>query len=173
MKYFKKISCLFTTFVIGISTLCGCSEKEVTCPFTEFTWESTLEDIQEGSGELLNSYESIYDGMTYSYAKEYDGMEGTIKYMFDENNELMSMAWLYIPESDEDLENVYAKLCDETTDLYGESGFSSEQLGAKGEVWYLEDGNILVGVMSTGVNEAVQYQFFHPDVSSEKPQQSK
>lgn len=172
MKFFKKIPYLCMVLLIGFSTLTGCGKKEVVCPFTEFTWESTLEEIQENSGELINSYASIYDGMTYQYAKDYDGMDGIIKYIFDDENRLMSMAWLYIPESADDLESVYKKLCDETTDLYGKSGFSSEQLGAKGQVWYLEGGNILVGIMSTGVNEAIQYQFFHPEVSSEKPQQS-
>ena len=52
---------------------------------------------------------------------------------------------------------------------YAESGFDSDMTTAKGAVWYLEGGNILIGVMSTGVNEAIQYQFFHPEVSSEKP----
>lgn len=108
--------------------------------------------------------------MTYTFSKDFHDMSGTIKYMFDDNDKLMSMAWLYIPESKEDLENVYQTLCDETNQLYGESGFDSDMGTAKGNVWYLEDGNILVGVMSTGSNEAVQYQFFHPDVSSKKPQ---
>ena len=49
------------------------------------------------------------------------------------------------------------------------SGFDSNMSTAKGEVWYLEGGNIVLGVMSTGVNEAIQYQFFHPEVSSDKP----
>ena len=82
----------------------------------------------------------------------------------------MSMAWVYIPESADDLEYAYQTLCDETNQLYGESGFNSDMGTAKGNVWYLEDGNIVIGVMSTGVNEAVQYQFFHPDVSDTKPQ---
>ena len=93
--------------------------------------------------------------------------------MFDDNNNLRSMAWLYLPESDEELEEVYATLCKQTNQLYGESGFDSDMSTAKGEVWYLEGGNILIGVMSTGVNEAIQYQFFHPEVSSEKPTNDK
>lgn len=152
-------------------TLTGCSStaKEVTCPFTEITWESTLEDIQALEGELLDSYYSSYKGTTYVYEKEYLGLSGSIKYMFDDEENLMSMAWLFLPESDEELEEVYADLVKQTSKLYGKSGFDSDMTTAKGEVWYLEDGNILIGVMSTGINEAIQYQFFHPKVSSDKP----
>ena len=151
--------------------LCSCGQsKKVECPFTEITWESTLDDVLALEGEPLDSYASTYSGMTYTFSKDFHDMSGTIKYMFDDNDKLMSMAWLYIPESKEDLENVYQTLCDETNQLYGESGFDSDMGTAKGNVWYLEDGNILVGVMSTGSNEAVKYQFFHPDVSSKKPQ---
>lgn len=157
-----------------IFSLMGCSgrKEQVTVPFTEITWESTLEEVQALEGELLESYPSSYEGTTYVYSKSYDGMDGTIKYMFDSENKLKSMAWLYLPSSDKDLEDVYSKLVSLTTKWYGDSGFNSDLVTAKGQVWYLEDGNILIGVMSTGINEAIQYQYFHPDVSSEKPQNS-
>ena len=162
---------LSTTIILS---LIGCSSvpKEVTIPFTEINWESTLEDVQALEGELLDSYYSSYKGTTYVYEKEYLGLSGTIKYMFDDEENLRSMAWLYLPESDEDLEEVYADLVKQTNKLYGKSGFDSDMTTAKGEVWYLEGGNILIGVMSTGINEAIQYQFFHPEVSSEKPANS-
>lgn len=174
MNYRKKSFCLVLISVLCLSTFHGCAaKKEVTCPFTGMTWENTLEEIQAAEGELINSYDSIYQGTTYEYSKEYQGMEGTIKYIFDSEDKLMSMAWLYIPESGEDLEHVYELLVEETTSSYGESGFGSQQTGAKGQVWYLDGGNILIAVMSTGVNEAIQYQFFHPEVSSEKPRSDK
>ena len=160
---------LLTTLFLG-----GCSSsKEVTIPFTEVTWESSLEDVQALEGELQDSYYSSYKGTTYVYEKEYLGLSGSIKYMFDDEEKLMSVAWLYLPESDEDLETVYADLVNQTNQLYGKSGFDSDMNTAKGAVWYLEDGNILIGVMSTGINEAIQYQFFHPEVSSKKPTDSK
>ena len=163
-------------FLVSVSLLlCSCGQsdgqsKKVECPFTEITWDNSLDDVLALEGEPLDSYDSIYSGTTYTFQKDFHDMSGTIKYMFDGDDKLMSMAWLYIPESKEDLENVYQTLFDETNQLYGESGFDSDMGTAKGNVWYLKDGNILIGVMLTGVNEAVQYQFFHPDVSSEKPQ---
>lgn len=173
MKKLQKSFRLFAIITGSFLLLSGCSKKAETveCPFTEITWESTLEDVQALEGEeALDSYTSIYYGTTYTYEKEYMGLPGTIKYMFDDEDRLMSMAWMYIPESDEDLDNVYDTLQQETEQLYGESGFDSDRATAKGEVWYMEDGNVLIGVMSTGVNEAIQYQFFHPDVSSDKPE---
>ena len=160
-------SLLLLTFVFSCL---GCSsKKEVTIPFTEITWENTLEDVQALEGELQDSYYSSFKGTTYVYEKEYLGLKGSIKYMFDAEENLRSVAWLYLPESKEDLETVYADLVKQTNKTYGDSGFDSDMTTAKGAVWYLEGGNILIGVMSTGVNEAIQYQFFHPEVSSEKP----
>ena len=174
MKHLTKSIASFLLLSSFLLSLFGCSssEKQVTCPFTENTWESTLEDVELSEGELLDSYYSSFNGTTYVYEKEYLGLTGTIKYMFDDEGKLKSMAWLYLPESDEELEEVYADLCNQTNKLYGKSGFDSDMTTAKGEVWYLEGGNILIGVMSTGINEAIQYQFFHPEVSSSKPTNS-
>ena len=108
MKHSTKFIASFLLLTSFIFSLCGCSspQKQVTCPFTEITWENTLEDVQALEGELLDSYYSSYKGTTYVYEKEYLGLSGTIKYMFDDKENLKSMAWLYLPESDEDLEEV-------------------------------------------------------------------
>ena len=171
MKHFTKFAVSLLLTAGTLFSLLGCSSatKEVTCPFTEITWESSLADVQALEGELQDSYYSTYKGTTYVYEKEYLGLPGSIKYMFDDEENLKSMAWMYLPESNEDLETVYADLVEQTNKLYGKSGFDSDMSTAKGEVWYLEGGNILIGVMSTGANEAIQYQYFHPDVSSKKP----
>lgn len=174
MKLRQKLTASLLLLASVTLFLAGCTftKRKVTCPFTQITWESTLEDIQALEGELMDSYYSSYKGTTYVYEKEYLGLKGSIKYMFDDEGRLMSMAWLYLPGTAEELETVYADLVDQTNRLYGKSGFDSDMTTAKGEVWYLEEGNILIAVMSTGVNEAIQYQFFHPDVSSDKPAKS-
>ena len=171
MKYLSKliITVLLLSGIVASLTGCSSGKKEVVCPFTEITWDNTLADIEALEGELLESYYSTYKGTTYLYEKEYMGLKGTIKYMFDDKEALKSIAWMYLPESSEELESVYADLVTQTSKLYGNSGFDSDMSTAKGQVWYLEGGNIVLGVMSTGVNEAIQYQFLHPDVSSEKP----
>ena len=174
MKHFTKTALSILLLASMVLSLFGCSSDSVnvTCPFTDITWESSLEDVQASEGELQDSYYSSYNGTTYVYEKEYLGLSGNIKYMFDAEGKLKSMAWMYLPESKEDMEKVYADLIDQTTKQYGKSGFSSDMATAKGEVWYLDGGNITIGIMSTGVNEAIQYQFFHPDVSSKQPRKN-
>ena len=87
--------------------ICSCGRsKKAECPFTEITWENTLDEVLALEGEPLDSYPSTYSGTTYTFSKDFHDMSGTIKYMFDDNDRLMSMAWLYIPESKDDLENV-------------------------------------------------------------------
>ena len=119
MKHSHKIIASVLLLTAALLSLVGCSSApaKTECPFTEITWNSTLEDVQALEGELQDSYYSSFKGTTYVYEKEYLGLPGTIKYMFDDEEKLMSMAWLYLPESDEDLENVYADLVKQTTKL--------------------------------------------------------
>ena len=75
--------------------ICSCGRsKKAECPFTEITWENTLDEVLALEGEPLDSYPSTYSGTTYTFSKDFHDMSGTIKYMFDDNDRLMSMAWL-------------------------------------------------------------------------------
>lgn len=42
--------------------------------------------------------------------------------------------------------------------------------GTPGDVWYLDGGNVITSMVSVSEFSVVQYQFLHPDVSSEKPE---
>ena len=57
--------------------------------------QKTLDDIQALEGDSGESYDSVYDGTTYTYEKEYDGLKGTIKYMFDDKEKLVCLSWMY------------------------------------------------------------------------------
>ena len=83
-------SLLFLTSIILFLTGCSSVQTKNTCPFTEITWNSTPEDIRALEGELQDSYYSSFKGTTYVYNKEYLGLKGTIKYMFDDANRLRS-----------------------------------------------------------------------------------
>lgn len=152
--------------------ICSCGRsKKAECPFTEITWENTLDEVLALEGEPLDSYPSTYSGTTYTFSKDFHDMSGTIKYMFDDNDRLMKYGVDYIFQSQKMIWKMFIKpFVTKLPRRMAESGFDSDMGTAKGNVWYLESGNIIVGVMSTGVNEAVQYQFLHPDVSNEKPQ---
>lgn len=93
MKRLQKSIVLFFVIMANLFVLCSCGQtQKVECPFTEITWENSLDDVLALEGDPVESYDSIYSGTTYSFNKEFNGMQGTIKYMFDDNDKLMSMA---------------------------------------------------------------------------------
>ena len=116
---------LFLFFILTVLTACavGCQKKTVTCPFTTITWDNTFDDITELEGDSIDTYDSVYDGTTYTFPKEYDGLDGTIKYMFDDEEKLVCMSWMYETSNSEDLADVYNKIHGEAEDILGESGF--------------------------------------------------
>ena len=62
-------SLLLLTGITLSLTGCSSAQTKVECPFTEITWESTLEDVQAMEGELQDSYYSSFKGTTYVYEK--------------------------------------------------------------------------------------------------------
>lgn len=167
----------FLFFILTVFTACavGCQKKTAICPFTTITWDNSFEDITELEGDSIETYDSVYDGTTYTFPKEYDGLDGTIKYMFDDKENLVCMSWMYETNDSEDLADVYDKIHSEAEDMLGESGFEfhSEQfadLVSPSDVWYLESGNVILSTVDTNELKILQYTFLHPDVSEEKPQ---
>ena len=70
--------------------ICSCGRsKKAECPFTEITWENTLDEVLALEGEPLDSYPSTYSGTTYTFSKDFHDMSGTIKYMFDDNEKMI------------------------------------------------------------------------------------
>lgn len=166
---------LFFVLIVFIACSSGCQKKTAACPFTMITWDNTLEDITDLEGDSIETYDSVYDGTTYTFPKEYDGLKGTIKYMFDDREKLVCMAWLYETDDSKDLADVYDKIHGEAEDMLGESGFqfNSERfadLVSPSDVWYLESGNVILSTVDTNELKILQYTFLHPDVSEEKPQ---
>ena len=53
-------------------------------------------------------------------------------------------------------------------DTYGESGYDSENPTNYGDVWYLENGNILLMVVTTDTQQALQYSYLNPEVSTKE-----
>lgn len=192
MKHSRRLICLFFTLVLLAASLAGCQKKATTaeCPFTTITWGDTLDDITKLEGDYLETYDSAYKGTTYTYAKEYDGLDGTIKYMFDGKEKLVGMAWTYTSDDADDIISVYNKIHEESEKTLGKSGYNlnsgknelntklqenQEALNAAGmsspmaDVWYLKSGNIIMNTLITNDVKAVQYTFLHPDVSQAKP----
>ncbi|MCM1174491.1 MAG: hypothetical protein NC341_05495 [Blautia sp.] len=154
--------------LLCILTACGGKKETASapdCPFTELKWDSTPEDMASIEGEDYGSYDSLYGGLCYTYPKEYEGYAGTVKYMFNDKDELMSVAWAYSAETVEEIEALYDTVSTSLTARYGESGYDAGGAGNYGGVWYLEEGDIVLTTMSTSEIRALQYAYLHPLVS--------
>ena len=177
MKLSKKIFSLSCVLLFIFLSTASC-EKKITkaeCPFTTITWENSLADIKKLEGEPAETDDSGYDGLAYIYPKTYNGKDGYIYYMFDDKEKLVSLLWVYETPDSKDAKEVYEKIHSETEKELGESGFqyNSEKCansGTPGDVWYLDGGNVITSMVSVSEFSVVQYQFLHPDVSSEKPE---
>lgn len=181
MKQPRKITLLLpilTLFLLAASAA-GCGKKEAACPFTTVTWDQTLEDIMELEGSESETYDStVYGGPVYSFPKEYHGLDGTVKYIFDGEDRLVSLAWMYEAEDSEDLKKAYDQIHSEAEDMLGKSGFKYNsdkfaELTSPGDVWYLETGNVILNSVDAADAKILQYSFLHPDVSDPNPQDSK
>ena len=180
MKHLQKLLFFLFTLTLGITVLaCKPAVKELTIPYTEMTWDNTLEDIKSTEGELLTSTASAYNGTTYMFEKEYLDVKGTVKYSFDENNTLKCVGWMYSSASIDELESLYQRIHSETEKSYGKCDLDTtesttqKKSSLKGNFWYLEDGNIQLLLVYAGDNSVLQVQYVHPDVASENPNSAK
>lgn len=170
MKHLRKMICLFLSFLLSVSFLLGCTQKEVICPFTEITWTNSAEDIFALEGKDYEDGDALYYGASYKYEKEYRGLNGSIQYMFDENDKLACMAWLYASDSQEEIQSLYDTIHKEMVDKYGKGGYESEfQSQISGDVWYLEGGNIILLISTVDEYKALQFSFVSPEHSLEEP----
>lgn len=178
MKQLHRLFSFLFVLTLFSAFAAGCQKKEPECPFTTITWENTLEDIISLEGKEGETYDSVYGGMTYTYPKKYKEWDGTIKYMFNEEDKLVSLSWMYEAKDSEDLTDIYEQIHTEAEDMLGKSGFkfNSEQfadLASPGDVWYLDTGNVILNSVDASDAKLLQYTFLHPDVSGENPQNEK
>lgn len=173
---------LFLTILTGIllifsATACGQKESGpvLECPFTEVGWEATAEDVAEAESFSTNAggngpstYDSVYGGTCYTWPKEYNGLMGTVKYMFDDEEKLMCVAWAYGCDDAGELLSLYESINGSVNEKYGESGYAADHPGNYGNVWYLETGDIVLTTMITAENKALQYAYLHPLVSNKQ-----
>lgn len=163
-KFSKRFILLFP--VLFAFVLCACRKEESPAapvsPFSDSTWEYTVEDILAYEGSSPETYDSVYGGICYTYPKTYQEHQGTIKYMFDDKERLMCIAWACSADEAQELYDFYDLIEKDVNSQTGETGSSSNT----GCVWYRENGNIVLSLMITSDLKAMQYAYLHPDVSS-------
>ena len=149
--------------IISSIILTGCKNIEpIDCPLTDLSWEITEEELTASEGEALSTYDSIYGGTTYTYDSIYKEKNGTIKYMYDEEGVLMSIAWAYGSEDPDELMELYNLIHEELEETHGESGYTANEETNYGDVWRLDEGHIIISVVLTDSNKALQVSYVSP-----------
>lgn len=163
---YKMLCCLVA--IAGITLFTGCTgskKHDAVCPFSDLTWDASPEDVIASEGDDYQTYDSIYNGSTYTFPKRYLEQDGTIKYMFDDKDALMCFAWTVQSDDEASLRSLYDKIHAQLVKSYGESGYNTDKSTNYGDVWHLEQGDIVLSVMKTSSQKALQYSYTHPDVS--------
>lgn len=82
--------------------------------------------------------------------------------MYDEDGKLMNIAWAYGSDDAKELQDLYNKIHDNLVDEYGESGYQASASTNYGDTWDMDEGNILLSVMNTTDNKALQIAYVNP-----------
>lgn len=160
--------CLALSFAAALLFGCGSNASSTLpdCPFSDLKWSSSVKDMEKTEGTDHETYDSVYGGTTYTYEKEYQGVSGTVKYMFDEDKNLANIAWAYSSDDTDELYQLYEKIHADVVAAHGESGYNTQKETNYGDVWYLEDGNIILSTMVTDSQKALQFAYLSPEQST-------
>lgn len=168
MKTLRITAVLSSLLLLSCTVLSGCAGRDeaLSIPFSDMSWDSTLENITAAEGDNYETHDSIYDGITYSFPKNYAGESGTVKYMFDGDDRLMCIAWSCETDDADELNRIYDSIRSDLENTYGDSDYSTDEASNHGNVWRFEEGNIILGAVTTDSVCTLQYSYLHPDVSS-------
>jgi hypothetical protein len=168
----KKIAALCLSLSLAGAMLGGCGSSASStlpdCPFSELKWDSSVKAMETAEGSDYETYDSVYGGTTYTYDKDYQGVTGTVKYMFDDEKNLACIAWSYGSDSADELYSLYESIHADVVSVYGDSGYNTEKSTNYGDVWYLDDGNIIISTMVTDSQKALQFAYLSPEQSTAK-----
>ena len=169
------LSLIMILFISLLTVGCTSKDKEAVldCPFTELNWNASVDDIVNYEKTEYECYDSMYQGTTYIFPKDYSDKEGSIKYMTDDKGALKNVAWLYVGNDKEDVMSVYNSLIKELTDKYGKPTDNTDNVNNYGEVWKLDSGNIVITAVITTEAKMVQVGYMHPTVSDGNPMNPK
>lgn len=157
--------CIFFLFLFVF--LCACTagpsehNEDPVCPFSSAVWSQKEEEIKANEGEPESILLSVYGGNLLTYSKNYLGRSGTLKYMFSEDGDLASIAWAFITSEPDDLITLYEEIDRYELEKNGESQFSSENSTSYGDVWYLNDCDILISTIFGNDSCGLQYAYIN------------
>ena len=150
----------------ALLTGCGTKSGGINCPFSELSFESSMEDMTAVEGEGYDTYDSIYKGLTYTYPKEYLGSAGMIKYMYDDAGKLCNISWSYTGSDAEDVMNVYNNVVEDMKRLFGE-GKNDDGVGNYCEIWTGDAGTVMANAVVTNDTYVMQVAYMSAEVSKQ------
>lgn len=154
--------------VQAILLLSGCGQKTTValdCPFTDFNWSTSPDEMTSTLGAAAKTYDSIYGGTTYVYSTTYEGRDGSVKYMFDDKEALMCVAFTYVPDTSDEVLSLYNEVHSSLLKSLGESGYETDADTNYGDVWYRDEGDVIISCMITSDINSLQYSYLNPIVS--------
>lgn len=178
MNSIRKIAklCLLFGLTVGlIISVASCGNPINTeadsnhIPFSDMKWSSNSEDLLKLYGEYSDQYESSYGGPCYVYEGiEYEGIEGNVRYFFDESDTLVCVEFYSNFATAEELDSAFQEEKERLTASYGDSDFQVNESGTKGEGWYRAEGNIGILSISFFARYELQVKYLNSIISLEE-----
>lgn len=140
-------------------------------PFTEATWDSSIEDLITLHGsEPSEEYQSNLGGPCYIFRNiSYNGMNGFIRYLYNDKNELSEVFFDVNFSSAEQALQAYNDFCNLYSQKYGKSGYSMDENGVIANVWYRKNGNVGVMVSNVLNIHLLRITYASPEISTKTP----
>ena len=168
----KKLFSLGLSLILAATLFAGCggntSGSQPDCPFSELKWGSSVSDMEKLEGSDHTTEDSYYGGTAYVYPREYKNASGTVKYSFDDKEQLAAIAWSYATGNEGELSTLYHSIHGDLTKAYGDSGYQANQGTNFGDVWYRREGNIIISAVLTDSLKALQLTYVSPDHSADE-----
>ena len=136
-------------------------------PFSNANWDTNADELEEIHGSKpSDTYDDSYGGKCYVFNNVvYDGKTGLIRYFYDGNDKLAEMRFDASFNGESETRKFYDTYADDFSDKYGEIGYSLDEGGVRGDVWYREEGNIGL-TMSTFLCYEVFISYVSADAST-------
>lgn len=163
----QKISVLFLLVILSLLIFSGCrntDKVQTVAPFSEAGWESTPQELSSFHESTPDTTLSVYGGNSYLFPVTWMEQEGTVKYMYDENEQLVSIAFYCEADTLENLTALYDTIRSQAFREFGESIVTTNQDNV-GDRWIRSEGNIILAAFWNEESCALQYSFLHPRIS--------
>ncbi len=165
-RFLRLILTVALTSLLAL-TACGDQQAAAISPFTELSWNASVDDMVKAEGDGYETYDSIYQGTTYTYSKKYLEKEGMIKYMYDGDGKLCNVSWSFTGDTPDSVMTVYRNVCKDTEKIHGKST-SDDGVGNYGQVWNTAAGTVMANAVITNDVRVMQIAYMSEEVSKKQ-----